>query len=128
MGGPPAFPFLFVIGCPRSGTSLLTSILSRELAIPYETHFIPLFERVLWLWGDLRRPSRRAHLLRSIYEFLEIWTVQAARGRALDQLHRMSLLATKPSADELVDGTTSYPEGRGDLPVLRPRPGSRTPG
>ena len=110
MGGPPAFPFLFVIGCPRSGTSLLTSILSRELAIPYETHFIPLFERVLWLWGDLRRPSRRAHLLRSIYEFLEIWTVQAARGRALDQLHRLSLLATKPSADELVGGTTSYPE------------------
>jgi len=43
-------PF-FVIGCPRSGTTLLRNLLRSHpaLAIPSESHFIPRFYRA---WGD----------------------------------------------------------------------------
>jgi len=42
--GPPSNPFVFVVGCPRSGTTLLRRILNAHsrLAIPKaETHWIP---------------------------------------------------------------------------------------
>lgn len=41
MGGPP--PHLFVVGCPRSGTNLLRTMLDAhpQLALAFDTHFIP---------------------------------------------------------------------------------------
>ena len=43
-----AAPPIFVVGCPRSGTTLLRLMLDAhpELAIPPESHFIPLVARV----------------------------------------------------------------------------------
>ena len=49
---PPTFPPpFFVVGCPRSGTTLLRNLLRSHplLAIPPESHFLPTFYRV---WGD----------------------------------------------------------------------------
>ena len=47
MSGPGAPP-IFVVGCPRSGTTMLRLMLDAhpELAIPPESHFIPLVARV----------------------------------------------------------------------------------
>ena len=37
-------PFVFVVGCPRSGTTLLQRMLDNhpELAVAHDSHFIPL--------------------------------------------------------------------------------------
>ena len=55
-GGPPRNPFVFVVGCPRSGTTLLRRILNAhpQLAIPkVETHWIPkLFNKRRGLTDD----------------------------------------------------------------------------
>ena len=39
----PAVPYLFVVGCPRSGTTLLQGMLDahRQLIVAYDTLFIP---------------------------------------------------------------------------------------
>ena len=46
---------LFLVGCPRSGTYLLMDILERhfDVCVMSETHFIPIFRKFLWLYGDL---------------------------------------------------------------------------
>jgi len=59
---------LIVGGCPRSGTTLLRSILDNhpEIAIPPETNFVlPLWHQRSG-FGDLRRPERR----REVAEFV----------------------------------------------------------
>lgn len=101
---------LLVVGAPRSGTYLLVSRLNWVLpiAIPVETHFMPLFLRWLPLWGDLRTPSRRLKLLEAIYEFLEIWTRLSERGRDWESIQRYSLLCTRPFADRIVEQSGSY--------------------
>lgn len=55
---------IFVIGCPRSGTTLLTLMLSSHarLTIPPETRFlVPVWRRLL-RFGDLSDPANRARL------------------------------------------------------------------
>lgn len=50
---------VFIVGCPRSGTTLLATMLERTpWGVPFETHFIPKYERQLARIGDLR--DRRA--------------------------------------------------------------------
>jgi hypothetical protein len=46
-------PPFFIVGCPRSGTTLLRKLLVQHprLAIPSESHFIPLYYRA---WGEPR--------------------------------------------------------------------------
>ncbi|MEO6496916.1 MAG: sulfotransferase [Solirubrobacteraceae bacterium] len=59
---------LIIGGCPRSGTTLLRSILDNhpEIAIPPETNFVlPLWHQRSG-FGDLRRPERR----REVAEFV----------------------------------------------------------
>jgi hypothetical protein len=60
-------PPLFVIGCPRSGTTLVGSLL-RETAWgpPVESHFITKYARLLPRYGDLSRREARVRLLRDI--------------------------------------------------------------
>ena len=47
-------PHLFVVGCPRSGTNLLRSILDRhpQLALAFDTHFIPRVIETVSASGD----------------------------------------------------------------------------
>ena len=70
---------IFVVGWPRSGTYLLSNILNhcRQIAIPTELHFIPLFNRFVPLFGNLNDLRNRARLFRAIYVFLEIWATRA---------------------------------------------------
>lgn len=106
------FPPVFVIGCDRSGTTLLTSLLEAgfNLAAPWETHFIPYFSRVLFLWGDLRKEKNRRRLLMAIYDFLEIWTCKGHPHRSLETVLPVSLLITRPMAEEILKDAQSFSE------------------
>ncbi len=57
---------VFIVGAPRSGTTLIQQLLSREVAIGPETHFV----RNHWLrrrrYGDLRRAINWTRLKRDI--------------------------------------------------------------
>ena len=54
------FP-LFIVGCPRSGTTLLASLLNAHsgVAVMGETHFIPLLTRIGKLHLDQKIPANR---------------------------------------------------------------------
>lgn len=103
---------VYIAGCPRSGTYLLALLLgcAFDIAIPVETHFIPLFERVLFLFGDLREYANRRRLLMCIYDFLEIWTPRSERDRDWRAIRRHSLLATRTRQEAILDNARSYPE------------------
>lgn len=103
---------LFVVGCDRSGTSLLTALLESgfNLAAPFETHFIPYFSRLLFLWGDLNRRGNRQRLLTDIHDFLEIWTRRANPVRSLDVVHPITLLATREASGAILDSSRSFGE------------------
>jgi hypothetical protein len=105
-------PIVFIIGAPRSGTYLLVTQLEARLqiAIPVETHFIPLFNKVLFLWGDISKKKRRKILLECIYNFLEIWIPRSERDRDPMAIRKFSLLATKPYAETILANCSSYQE------------------
>jgi hypothetical protein len=58
-------PPFFIVGCPRSGTTLLSRILDRHsrIAVSEETIYYPLFRDNLHRYGDLRRPSNVRRLI-----------------------------------------------------------------
>ncbi len=102
--------FLFIVGCPRSGTYLLSMIINHHfsVAVPTETHFIPLFQRFLRLWGDLSKRANRRRLVGDILEFLEIWAHVEATGRDYERELAFSLLAARDRAGQIVDNSGTY--------------------
>ena len=100
----------FIVGCPRSGTYLLSAILnaSGRIAIPTETHFVPLFQPCLWIAGDLRRPGARKRLLRAIFIFLRIWLARAEEERDFAAVTRHSLLAIENESSRIADDASNY--------------------
>jgi hypothetical protein len=54
---------IFIVGCPRSGTTLVQAMLARHpavLTLPETAFFEHLYGHVSWRWGDLdARPPRR---------------------------------------------------------------------
>jgi hypothetical protein len=68
---------IFIVGCARSGTSLLRDLLRShpEIAIPPESHFIPLFHKA---WGDPACNREAAALARRIL------ALRTVRGWELD--------------------------------------------
>ncbi|MDD5450318.1 MAG: sulfotransferase [Desulfovibrionales bacterium] len=103
---------VLIVGAPRSGTYLLVTKLNAlfSMAIPIETHFIPLFQRYLPLWGDLRNESNRSLLLECIYDFLEIWTLRSGQGRDLEDIVQHSLLVTRPRTKAILADNDNYPD------------------
>ena len=61
---------VFVGGCPRSGTTLLRTMLTAhpELAIPQETRFLIDGYRARRRWGDLADPDNRRRLARWVVD------------------------------------------------------------
>lgn len=58
---------IFVIGCPRSGTTLLASLMKATLyGAPVETHFITKYYKKLESYGDLSFKDNFSRLLRDI--------------------------------------------------------------
>lgn len=72
-----AFPApIFIMGCHRSGTTLLRQILNghSRIAIYHETQYYPIFRKEVYYYGDLKRS---ANLKRFINDFREVIRVQA---------------------------------------------------
>jgi hypothetical protein len=105
---------VIMVGAPRSGTYWLVDLLLTRFGIhiPSETHFVPLYSRYLWLWGDLSMASNRRRLLDNIYEFLQIWTARSSTSSDyLNQIRRLSLLVTldEGCAGRIVEESNDYP-------------------
>ena len=105
---------VIIVGAPRSGTYWVVDLLQTRFHIqfPSETHFIPIFSRYLWLWGDLSIPANRRRLLRNVYEFLQIWTVRSSSSSEyLAQIRALSLLVTldEGRANAIVEESSDYP-------------------
>ena len=109
MSGSNPLPFLLITGCPRSGTSLLAAELSRryDIAIPFETHFIPVFHRWRSLYGDLGLPENRKKMLADIFLFTRMW-LRASKTFDQEQISRLSILAVQDSRDEIVEKSHDY--------------------
>ncbi|NQX89577.1 MAG: sulfotransferase [Halioglobus sp.] len=105
---------LIVVGAPRSGTYWVVDLLQNHFGIqfPSETHFVPLYARYLWLWGDLSIAANRRRLLVNIYEFLQIWTARSSSSEEyLAQIRQLSLLVTldRECAEDIVAESDDYP-------------------
>ena len=100
----------FIVGCPRSGTFLLMATLENcfDAATPVETHFIPLFKRYLWLWGDISHKANRARLLRAIFDFLDIWTPRMIVKGNLKTAWKYSLSSVQNQFDKLINESYDY--------------------
>ncbi|MSX82188.1 MAG: hypothetical protein F2736_05290, partial [Actinobacteria bacterium] len=61
---PPGQPFTFIIGCPRSGTTLLRAMLGShsEISVPPESYFILPALRTTPVNGEFGSSDRRAIL------------------------------------------------------------------
>lgn len=60
-------PPLFLLGCPRSGTTMLAGLLEHTpWGAPFETHFITRYHDRLSQYGDLAVHANRTRLLRDI--------------------------------------------------------------
>ena len=83
-----------------------------QVAAMAETHFIPVFRRRLFLFGNLKERKNRARLLDAIEEFLAIWMLVEAPGATSDDrvsaspiiglLNREGILAASNDFDSLV--------------------------
>ena len=60
-------PPIFIVGCPRSGTTLVSELLEgSSWGSPVETHFIPKYFRRLGRYGSLDDRARFTKLVRAI--------------------------------------------------------------
>lgn len=102
-------PFLLIVGCPRSGTSLLAGELAHryDLVIPFETHFIPIFKHWLGLYGDLSQPNKRRKLLGDIYLFTRMW-LRASKTYDQEKLARISILSTEVQSEQIIKRSHDY--------------------
>jgi hypothetical protein len=103
---------LFIVGCDRSGTTLLSIILETKfnMVAPLEPHFIPYFSRVLFLWGDLSNPNNRIDLMSAIDDFLMIWTPINNRQRDPKKVKSATLLAIRDQFPAIAKECRSFSE------------------
>lgn len=82
---------LFVLGCPRSGTTLLAQLLERtRWGEPAETHFITKYARRLHRWPDLRDRRQFDDLVKRILTERPVqqWRVEVDLGELYARLER----------------------------------------
>ena len=93
---------IFIVGCPRSGTTLVSRILDSHsrIAIYNETHYYSIFGPDRHRYGDFRRS---ANLMRLIDDFRETIRVQG--------------LVEPPPSDEIL-GSLVEPTFEGVLAAL----------
>jgi hypothetical protein len=98
---PNAEPF-FIVGCSRSGTTLLQVLLDAHpnLALPPESHIYDRFGPFLHIYGDLAVPSHRARFIASLLNdsFIREWRIYAT----VEEVERA---LKRPGRVGVIDGT-----------------------
>jgi Sulfotransferase family len=83
---------LFIFGCPRSGTSLLSRMLDAHprIAIPYESHLYNEIYPLVQHRGDLGDLAVRARLVDMILrtEYLKFWTPRPSAAETIAAIRR----------------------------------------
>lgn len=71
-------PPLFIVGCARSGTTLISRILDRhsQIAVFHETHFYPVFHPHRRLYGDLNCRRNLEALLSDLGSWLRLRQIE----------------------------------------------------
>ncbi|MBM9520780.1 sulfotransferase [Desulforhopalus vacuolatus] len=98
-----------VIGCPRSGTTLMQAQLARhfDLSAISETHYIFLFSKYLWLWRNLKDKKNRLGLIKALQDFTKIrWGIIS--GYNLEKVRQISILESIEKVEQLADGSGDY--------------------
>lgn len=105
----PDRPMTIVLGVPRSGTTMIAVELERwfDLAIPFETHFGPLFARWQWIYGDLSSSAARKRLLNGIYAFTRLW-LRVSVSHDTKTIEVVSVLLTRADADRIIEMSHDY--------------------
>lgn len=104
---------VIVIGAPRSGTYWVVDILNSHFGIsfPSETHFIPIFKRYSFLFGNLKRHNNRRRLLRAILQFIQLWTPRSGSSEDyIKGIREFSLLSVYDSGkqDWIIANSSDY--------------------
>ena len=84
---------LFILGCPRSGTTLLASLLNNtDYGRPVETHFITKYFRKLDSYGDISIKRNLNRLLRDILNERPVmqWKLKVDIDRFYNQLENFT--------------------------------------
>jgi len=65
---------IFVVGCPRSGTTLVRNILNShsKVWIAPETSYLFRLHQILWLFGDLNKTKNREIFFKAVYRIKRI--------------------------------------------------------
>lgn len=83
---------LFIFGCPRSGTSLLSTMLGTHprLAIPYESHLYDTIYPIVRRYGEPCRQAARLRLVSEILrtEHIRRWTPAPSLPRTIEAIER----------------------------------------
>jgi len=90
---------IFVYGCARSGTSLLSRILNSHpnISVPYESHLYNTFAPWLKHYGDLNTEKNRLNLINDMSTVLHDWTPNIDPIAALNA-------TTQYDFDGIIDG------------------------
>ena len=122
MSGSRSLAPVFVGGCPRSGTTLLRTMLNAhpDIAIPHETRILIEGYRRRAEWGDLAEPENRRRVARWVVERKESryrWLTEDA-----DELVERMVAAAPTIGSVLSAGFRLYAERHG-----KPRWGEKRP-
>lgn len=84
---------IFVFGCPRSGTSLLSRILNSHprIGVPFESHLYAKFLPRVRRYGDLSVEGNRRALLRDMLSVLRGWTFKPTLEASLESMKSPTL-------------------------------------
>jgi len=84
---------VFIFGCARSGTSLLSRILNSHpnIEVPYESHLYNIFMPWLKYYGDLSMEKNRRQIINDMYDILHDWTPRVDREAAFNVIKRFDI-------------------------------------
>mgnify|MGYP001627760521 FL=1 len=102
--------FVIIYGAPRSGTYLLSTLLQKHfsIAIPVETHLVPVFQRHLWMFGSLGNYENRIRLLDCMYDYTRILIMRGFRFNSPEEQLRFSLLETVPFKEDIAERSNDF--------------------
>lgn len=83
---------IFVVGCPRSGTSLLSKILDNhpKIGIPFESHIYPKLYDWKNCYGDMSKNKNKERLVRDILslETIRHWSETPKKSEIISRFRR----------------------------------------